>query len=229
MMRFFYKVVGSLRRSEYGCKTCNHPNIFRRENPLKCLVVISHPLPNSLCRHVATKVVEHLSEEGHDVVEEDLYGESYDPVLSERERDTYYRTYDASAVESQVRRLQEAEALVLVFPTWWFGFPAILKGWFDRVWGPGIAYDHADDFGPIKPKLSKLKHVLAVTTLGSPWWVDRLVMWQPVKRILTHALLGACTRNCKLQFVSLYNAEKLEEKHVTAFVGKVTAALQKWT
>ena len=84
----------------------------------------------------------------------------------------------------QVSRLKEAEALVLLFPNWWFGFPAMLKGWFDRVWGPGIAYDHASDFGPIIPRLDNLKRVLAITTMEAPRWVDRLVMWQPVKRIL---------------------------------------------
>ena len=80
---------------------------------------------------------------------------------------------------------------MLLFPTWWFGFPAMLKGWFDRVWGPGIAYDHASDLGPIKPRLNNLKKVLVVTTLGSPWWVDRLVMWQPVKRVMKMALLDS--------------------------------------
>ncbi|MES0885287.1 NAD(P)H-dependent oxidoreductase [Roseibium sp. SCP14] len=195
---------------------------------MKCLVVVSHPLPNSLCRHLANRVVQHLIESGHDVLEEDLYAQGYDPTLSDRERETYYGSYDASQIEGQVKRLQEAEALVLVFPTWWFGFPAILKGWFDRAWGPGLAYDHADDFGPIKPKLFNLRQVLAVTTLGSPWWVDRLVMWQPVRRILKHALLGACTRNSRLEFLSLYGAEKIQEKQVRAFEAKIVKALDKW-
>ncbi|HBE93653.1 MAG TPA: hypothetical protein DDW55_14480 [Gammaproteobacteria bacterium] len=81
----------------------------------------------------------------------------------------------------------------------------MLKGWYDRVWGPGIAYDHASDYGPIKPRLDNLREVLVVTTLGSPWWVDCLVFWQPVKRITKLALLGACTKKSKLQFLSLYN------------------------
>jgi len=52
-------------------------------------------------------------------------------------------TFQSGVDAGQIDRLMSAEALVLVFPTWWFGFPAILKGWFDRVWAPGIAYDHA--------------------------------------------------------------------------------------
>lgn len=143
---------------------------------------------------------------GHEVTSEDLYAENFATVLTAPERQSYYsERYDSSNIAEQVNRLQNAEALVLVFLTWWFGFPAILKGWFDRVWGAGIAYDHASDFGPITPQLDNLKTVLVVTTLGSPWWVDRLVMWQPVKRVVKLALLGTCARKSKLQFIIVGN------------------------
>jgi putative NADPH-quinone reductase len=125
-----------------------------------------------------------------------------------------------------VERLKQAEALVLLFPTWWFGFPAMLKGWFDRVWGPGVAYDHADDFGPIKPRLDNLKTVLVITTLGAPWWVDRFIMRQPVKRIVRVALLGACARKSTLKYLSLYNCEKLNEEQVAKFKQKIDRVLQ---
>ncbi|SLN35497.1 NAD(P)H-dependent oxidoreductase [Ruegeria meonggei] len=195
---------------------------------MKCLVVISHPLHGSLCRHLSEKVVEQLIQSGHSVVIEDLYDQEFDPALSTEERGSFYDVYDASRVAEQVKHLQEAEALVLVFPTWWFGFPAILKGWFDRVWGPGIAFDHSSDLGSITPRLNALRHVLAVTTLGSPWWVDRLVMRQPVKRVLKLALLGGCARRSKLEFLSLYNCEKLTEGDVQGFGKKVTQTIDRW-
>ncbi len=120
------------------------------------------------------------------------------------------------------------KSLILVFPTWWFGFPAILKGWFDRVWGPGVAFDHADNFGPITARLSNLQNVLVVTTLGSPWWVDRLIMWQPVKRIIKYALLATCSNKSKLQFVSLYQSERLSTVQVVSFKKKIDQALAAW-
>jgi putative NADPH-quinone reductase len=178
-----------------------------------------------LCNHVKHQ----LTQLGHEVVVEDLYAENFDPVLSVKERETYYReSYDSSEIKEQVERLVTAEILVLLFPIWWFGFPAMLKGWFDRVWGPGIAYEHADDFGPIKPKLENLKRVLVITSMGSPWWVDRLVMWQPVKRIMKLALLQACAKGSKLQFLTLYNSEKLNQQQVSAFKGKINKALSIW-
>ena len=166
---------------------------------------------------------------GHEVTVEDLYAERFEPALTAAERASYYSNrYESSDVAQQVSRLEEAEALILLFPTWWFGFPAMLKGWFDRVWGPGIAYDHAVDFGPIEPRLSNLKQVLVVTTLGSPWWVDRLVMHQPVKRIIKRALLGTCARKSKLRFLTLYNSEKLSEQTISAFKNRIEKALTNW-
>jgi putative NADPH-quinone reductase len=165
----------------------------------------------------------------HEVVLEDLYAENYDPVLTVAERESYYSsTYDSSNISEQVDKLQEAEALVLLFPTWWFSFPAMLKGWFDRVWGPGIAYDHASDLGSIKPRLDNLRKVLVVTTLGAPWWVDRLIMWQPVKRVVKVALLGACARKSTLKYLSLYNSEKLNSVSIARFKHKIDKALNDW-
>jgi putative NADPH-quinone reductase len=137
--------------------------------------------------------------------------------------------FDASAIQPQVERLLAAEALVLAFPTWWFGFPAVLKGWFDRVWAPGIAYDHASDLGPITPRLHNLRRTLAITSLGSPWWVDRLVLRRPVRRVLKTAILGACAPACRLEMLSLYEAEDLAARQVDAFCSRVRATLAKWS
>jgi putative NADPH-quinone reductase len=197
---------------------------------MKCLVVVAHPLADSLCAAMARAAVATLTAAGHDVQVEDLYGEDFLPVLSASERQSYYAPpFDSAAVQAQVERLLAAEALVLVFPTWWFGFPAILKGWFDRVWAPGIAYDHASDLGPIRPQLDKLRRALAVTSLGSPWWVDRLVLRQPVRQILKTALLGTCAPACKFEMLSLYQAERLGEAQVQAFCGRIERALRQWS
>ena len=196
---------------------------------MNCLLVIAHPLQTSLCHSLAKHIAEKLVENGHEVVLEDLYTNSFQAELTTQERKAYYElTYITAAVESEVSRLQNAENLILVFPTWWFGFPAILKGWFDRVWGPGVAFDHADDLGSITARLSSLQNVLVVTTLGSPWWVDRLIMWQPVKRIIKYALLGTCAHKSKLKFLSLYKSESLSDSKVSRFKRQIDMALSAW-
>lgn len=197
---------------------------------MKCLVVIAHPNTDSLCHAMARSAIAALKAGGHEVTVEDLYLSGFSPALTADERRSYYGpAFDAGAVGDQIARLRSAEALVLVFPTWWFGFPAILKGWFDRVWAPGIAYDHATDLGPIKPRLHTLQRALAITSLGSPWWVDRLILRQPVRRVLKTALLGTCAPRCRFEMLSLYKAESLGQAEVRSFCARIERALGKWS
>lgn len=196
---------------------------------MKCLVVVAHPVSDSLCHTMARTAIQALTEAGHEVQVEDLYHTEFPPSLTAGERRSYYLAqFDSSAVRSQAERLLRAEALVLVFPTWWFGFPAILKGWFDRVWAPGIAYDHATDLGPIRPRLHNLRRAFVVTSLGSPWWVDRLLLRQPVKRVLKTALLGTCAPRCRLEMLSLHKAERLTSNEVQAFCSRIRRGLANW-
>ncbi|MBE7421736.1 MAG: NAD(P)H-dependent oxidoreductase [Zoogloeaceae bacterium] len=196
---------------------------------MKCLLVTAHPLAGSLCGHLAECAALALAATGHEVLHEDLYAQGFSPALSAAERRSYYTAhFDDAAVAQQAARLREAEVLVLVFPTWWFGFPAMLKGWFDRVWGPGIAYDHADDLGRIRPRLHRLRHVLAVTTLGSPWWVDWFILRRPVRRVLKTALLGTCAPACRFEMLSLYRSEKLAPETVTAFARRIARTIRHW-
>lgn len=196
---------------------------------MNVLVVTAHPLEKSLCSTFAEHIICQIKKNGHEVVVENLYDSNFDPVLSVDERKTYYRKqYDSSRTREEITNLKNADALVLVFPTWWFGFPAILKGWFDRVWAPTVAYDHANDYGPIKPKLIKLKKAFVVTTLGAPWWVDYLILWRPVKRVIRFALLGACARNCRLKYFSFYKCEKVDQKRMKLFTAKIDSGLKDW-
>lgn len=175
------------------------------------------------------RAVSMLRAGGHTVEIEDLYENGFDAAMVPAERSSYYGgPYDTRLVADSVERLLAAEAIVLVFPTWWFGFPAILKGWFDRVWGPGVAYDHAAGYGPIRPRLKQLREMLAITSLGASWWIDSLVMRQPVKRVLKTAIIGACAPQCRLQMVSIYKSEQLTPAQVNRFGARVEKALSKW-
>jgi putative NADPH-quinone reductase len=196
---------------------------------MNILVVTAHPLKNSLCGLFSERITSSLNNMGHEVQSENLYMNQFDPVLSIDERMTYYRErYDASKVSEEMERLVNCDALVLIFPTWWFGFPAILKGWFDRVWAPTVAYDHADDYGPIKPKLHNLKKAFVVTTLGAPWWVDHIILRRPIKRTLRFALLGACARKCKLEFLSFYKCESVDSARKYKQIRKIESELTKF-
>lgn len=189
---------------------------------MKALVVIAHPLKDSLCQHLAEKTIAHLTAKGYEVTIKDLYQERFTPALSIDERQSYFeKQFDDSQLQQDITQLKEAESIILIFPTWWFGFPAILKGWIDRVWAPGHAYDHASDYGPIKPKLDNLKEMRVVTTLGSPWWVDLFILRQPIKKVIKFALLIPCAKKCNFKMLSLYSCENLSAAKVQKFVNKI--------
>lgn len=192
----------------------------------KALVVLAHPLRESLCGHYASIAHEALAAAGHETELLDLAREGFDPRLGEAERLAYYAPVpDASAIAREARMLREAEILVLVFPTWWFSPPALMKGFIDRVFAPGVAFDHGSDFGPIRPRLDRLRHAIIITTLGSPWWIDRLVMWRPVRRMFRLGVLRACAPKARFSYLAFYAAEAPAKARVDRFAARIRAAL----
>ncbi|MEX3011375.1 NAD(P)H-dependent oxidoreductase [Hoeflea sp. TYP-13] len=190
------------------------------------LVVSCHPLADSLCAQLREHILVHLSKSATNVTHLDLYAAGFDPVLSPDERAGYHaKPYPTDAVGQEAADLSAADILILVFPVWWFGFPAMLKGWFDRVWVPGVAYDHADNAGPIKPRLLKLRQCVAVTTMGSPWWIDRFILFRPVRRILARALIGACAPKCRFNMLTHYAADSADKNSIDRFKGRVDKVL----
>lgn len=193
---------------------------------MKCLLILAHPLADSLNATLAKAASDELAKAGHEVRVRNLQESGFQPVLSAAERQSYYAAFDASGLTDETAELQDADVLVLVFPSWWFGPPAILKGWFDRVWAPGIAYDHAPDMGTIRPRLDRLRACLAITTLGSPWWVDWLVMGRPVRKVLKRAILGLCAPRASLRFLSFYTCEKKSAAEVAIMEARVRASVR---
>lgn len=189
----------------------------------RCLILTAHPLPRSLTTRIAATVEAEARAKGWQVTRRDLY-DGFDPVLSPEERAGQYGTPVAS-LPVEKRELAEAQVLILVFPTWWFGFPAILKGWFDRVWAPGLAYDHSPGFGPMIPRLHRLREVLAVTTMGAPRWIDWLILRQPVRRVLRLAIVKPCAPRARLTWRALHNAEQVEEPRLVALETRLKADL----
>lgn len=157
----------------------------------------------------------------------DLYAEGFDPRLNASERQSYYADRDGTAADiaPHIEKLRHAQRIVLAFPTWWFGPPAILKGWIDRVFAPEVAFSHSPDFGPIKPLLTKLESVTVVTTLGSPWWVDRLVMRRPVRRVLKTGVFGGCAPQARFAYLAFYSAERANEHRISAFEKRLADGL----
>jgi NAD(P)H dehydrogenase (quinone) len=182
-------------------------------------LVLCHPLADSLNARLACTVETGIRSRNLPVDRLDLYASGFEPALTLEERRAYYGAIRPknSPVDLQ-RRLAEAEHLVLVFPTWWFAPPAMLKGWFERVWSPGIAFEQGT---PIRPLLTNLKSILVVTTLGSPWWFDTLIARQPVKTTLRTGLFTACAPQAKFRMLSLHSAENIDAQRLERFETRI--------
>ena len=169
-------------------------------------VVYAHPSPNSFAAAIHGRIVVALARCGHEIDDLDLYAERFEPVLTLTERDVYFASGgNLAGVERYVERLRAAEALVLCFPTWWYGMPAILKGWFDRVWLPGVAFHSPAEGGPIKRGLTNIRKLAVVTTYNSPRWFMLFYMRDPGKTVLMRGFTRLIASGARTHYLAHYD------------------------
>ncbi|MGV3551401.1 NAD(P)H-dependent oxidoreductase [Rhizobium sp.] len=188
------------------------------------LVVLAHPLKDSFAAAIARTAVAALRDKGHHVDLLDLYAENFDPRLTAAERDSYMTgSYDLADIAPYAERLKAAEALILVFPQWWFNLPAILKGFIDRTFVPGVAFDYDDQGIKLGPKLEKLRHFWSFSTTGSPWWVVKFYMGDPVRRMLKRGIAAFCAKRVDFRMACLHNMDDTTPGKREEFLEKVRA------
>lgn len=127
------------------------------------LIVVSHPLPGSLTAAVARQIGDGLAQGGHSFEIADLTAEGFDPRFTANDVAIHLKQAHVDpAVAAEHARIGRADALVLVYPVYWWSFPALLKGWIDRVFINGWAYEEMPD-GQIVRKLGHLPiHLVAI-------------------------------------------------------------------
>ena len=195
---------------------------------MRVLVIYAHPLADSFAAALHRMVVETLKRGGHEVDDCDLYAEGFDPVLTAAERRAYNTPApDLSGVADHVARLKRAEALVLCYPTWWYGLPAILKGYFDRVWAKDVAFTLPEGGGAIRPALTNITKIAVVTTYGAPWWLIRLVLRDPVRAVVLGGLGRLCGRGPR-QWLALYNIDAATPARCAKFLARVERAFARF-
>ncbi|MBL8837323.1 MAG: NAD(P)H-dependent oxidoreductase [Alphaproteobacteria bacterium] len=192
---------------------------------MRVLVVYAHPVETSFNAALHQAVLAGLRRAGHEVDDLDLYAEDFQPVLSRAERLDYHDTaINQRLIAPYVKRLQAAEAVVFVFPTWSFGTPAILKGFFDRVMIPGVSFALTED-GRAVPRLMNIKRIAAVVTYGRPWWLVRFAVGDLPRWQITRYFRRACAAGARATYHALYDMNRASTAKRQAFRDRVERAM----
>jgi putative NADPH-quinone reductase len=191
---------------------------------MRVLVLYAHPVETSYGAALHAAVLEGLAAAGHTVDDCDLYAEGFDPVLSRDERLAYHTPpANQAGVADYVRRLQAAEAVVLVHPVWNFGYPAILKGFFDRVFLPDVSFRIVE--GRVKPALHNIGTLMVVATYGA----DKLrafLAGDPPRKLATRMLRATIRPGARVRYHAHYDMNRSTDDSRARFLARVRAAAE---
>jgi putative NADPH-quinone reductase len=190
---------------------------------MNILVLYAHPVETSYSAALHRTIVERLIAKGHTVDDCDLYAEDFDPRLTRAERLDYHdMSANIESVRSYVERLRRANALVLSFPVWNYGYPAILKGFFDRVFLPGVSFHLVD--GQSQPLLHNIKKVTAVTTYGGSRF-RAILMADPPRKLVQRLMRATVKPGAPVSYLAHYSMNLSTDRTRQTFLRKVAASM----
>jgi NAD(P)H dehydrogenase (quinone) len=176
------------------------------------LVVYCHPDPASFIAEVRGRVVSTLTRAGHPVDVVDLYSDVFDPVFNVDD----LRTHDdhlppTGVIAEHAERLRRARVIVFVYPTWYGGPPAMLKGWIDRVFSPAVP-------------VHNIHRLVVVTSHGSSKAVNALA-GEPGKRMIFRTLRVLCHPLARSRWIAMYGIDRASADDRAAFLARVERRL----
>ena len=197
---------------------------------MRVIVVLGHPRADSYCAAILNAIVNSLRKK-HQVTEIRLADEKFTTAMTSNERHAYET--DSPLISDDTRRhaqlLLQAEAIIFVYPTWWSGLPAQLKGWIERVFVLGVAF-RFNEKNQIRPNLNNIRHIIGVSTYGSPWRYVKLVN-DNGRRTLTRSLRASTGLRTRTMWHSIYALDtctaEQREKFITNTTRKITKRLDK--
>ncbi|CAB4880154.1 unannotated protein [freshwater metagenome] len=173
---------------------------------MRALVVVTHPAETSFTRATCDAATRGLIRAGHTVTVLDLYSMGFQPAMTNAERAAYHEAnpvVDPLVAES-VAAIRQAEMLVFVYPTWWSGLPAMLKGWLEKTMLPDVAFVFDADHR-VRPGLTKVRRIVGISSYGSARTYVKAIN-DNGRRTLLRALrlnTGLRTRSTWLAFYSI--------------------------
>ena len=191
----------------------------------RVMVLFAHPVPESFSAALHTATVGALQSAGWQVDDCDLHAEGFSPVLTTAERRGYHDlATNTRPVQAYVDRLRAANAIVFVFPVWNYGYPAILKGFFDRVFLPGVSFKLVD--GHVRPALTHLKKCAVVTTYGGTR-LRAFLAGDPPRKLMTRSVRYV-TGGAPMQYLALYDMNRAAHDKRASFLRRVTQQMERF-
>ncbi|MBO6673589.1 MAG: NAD(P)H-dependent oxidoreductase [Rhizobiales bacterium] len=200
----------------------------RATSGMKALIVYCHPSATSFNHSVLETVTDELTQAGAETRVIDLYAERFQPSLTLEDWTDYEDTScNTDRIGPHVESLQWCNALIFVYPTWWFGQPAMLKGWLDRVLVPGVAFTMpCEDNKRFGHTLKHIKHLGVFTTCGASFWLTKLI-GSPGKRILMRGLRALCHDRARTVFAAHYRMDFSTSDSRTRHLARVRKKMRK--
>ena len=178
---------------------------------MKVLIIYAHSQPTSFNGALLRTAVDTLEAQGHEVRVSDLYAMNFNPVASaadfkvrrfeghlqydrEQKHAVEHRSF-SDDIQAEIDKVMWCDLLILQFPLWWYSAPAILKGWFDRVFANGLMYGHFGRFD--KGGMRDKRAMVSTTTAAFPAWLMKAASW-----VTSTPCCGTCSTGRSPMWVS---------------------------
>lgn len=194
---------------------------------MRALVVACHPNPQSYSAHLRDTVMDALAARGAEARLRDLYAEGFDPVMSCAERLSYHdEGSNEEPVAGELADIRWCDTLIFVYPTWWFGPPAVLKGWLDRVFVPHATFVMPTATEGVGPNLTHITRLMVVTTCGASWLQSKLV-GEPGRRTILRGLRSLFAPRCRTRYAALYKMDTASRETLERYAKQVSGLVAK--
>jgi putative NADPH-quinone reductase len=195
---------------------------------MRALVVYAHPAEGSFNAAIRDVVLLKLRSAGAEIRLRDLYAEGFQPVLTHPEWTGYLDSpANRVPVAGETDDLGWCDTLIFVYPTWWYGLPAMLKGWIDRVLLPDLAFLMPDGVNrTIRPGLHHIRRMGVFTTCGASRWLTFFV-GAPGKRTLMRGVGLLLHPRARKVFAAHYLMDSSTPTSRKAHLERVGAAMDK--
>lgn len=196
----------------------------RHRGRRRVLVVYCHPAADGFIPEARRRVLSGLETSGADTRIHDLYEEGFVPELSAGELATHVQPGVVPELSGYADDLRWCDTLILVYPTWWSGQPAMLKGWIDRVWASGVAWELPEGANRLKPGLRNVRRIVAVTSHGSAKHMN-VLQGEGGKRTLFRSLRTMCHPLTRCSWLSYYGIDAGNESRQKQFLDRLPARI----